>query len=251
MKNNNLTFFIVAFIFFALTLAIFLKRPSVNPLEPQNTHMPPQQSENRTYPAKLATADDKKTEAVSRKVADVVQHQEAKNNFAALVQHKKETTQLNIITRKPNDLIKHPFFESSQWQIWPQVTAKNSRLPLASDEQLVGKLNNYQLIKTDFPVSTIENFNPALPVILYDERMKRPGILTGTLIAVADNRYDLEKCAHAHLASVNNAFENINTYFLSSDLPSFNLSVLKNEIENCPSVRSVQLEIIDRAYEKK
>lgn len=254
MNNKNLAFLTVLIIFFALTWAIFSKRPKVNPLEPQigpfqtnlDSNLKPEFENENSISLNALKPIERKTANF-----DNANSIERNPDFNQIANHKKKEIQKNSLNKKPNYLVAHPLFLQSSWKVWPQVTAKPIRSNYHLDGEVVGQLNGYNLIQTSTESTLVHQFNLKNPLVLFDERLQRPGILTGLLIASAGNRHELESCAHSHSASIKNSFENINTYILISDVSPFDLSTLKNQIAACPSVKSVRLEIIDRPYEKK
>ncbi len=146
-------------------------------------------------------------------------------------------------------LVANPILTSTRWKIWPHKKAIAPDLKNENDLPLV-TVGNFIIVESTEENSSMTDFNLNSPVVVFDGRMKKTGIITGTL-TVRTLRKDLLMADLASLnAAISDEFENINTYFVISSEQRFNLELLYLNIKSKSYVEHVELEILSKTYEK-
>lgn len=163
---------------------------------------------------------------------------------------KKSRIPTGALKINPEKLFEHEAFKGSRWRVWSGVKALLVEDVRASDV-VVSQLGRFSLIENLHEEASLKQFDRKSPTVVYDSRLKSPGLLTG-LIKVETDRVDLLQMAIQDLnAHVENSFEHIQTYFVTSRQTQFDLEKLYFFIRALPFVKNAELDILDRDYEKK
>ncbi|MBC7740696.1 MAG: hypothetical protein H7061_00765 [Bdellovibrionaceae bacterium] len=143
-----------------------------------------------------------------------------------------------------------PYLDSARWKIWKNVKAISAEA-LTGDEVIVGEVNHLFLIQhPPAQVTNLAQFDRDEPVVVYDGRLRKAGLISGVIKIETSNRAMLESDLGKLQAKVFDAFDNIETYFVSSQNNRFNLEELFKFLKSRPYVKSAELEIIGTTYEK-
>lgn len=163
---------------------------------------------------------------------------------------KKSRIPTGSLKINPEKLSGHEAFAGTRWKIWSGVKALLSEEVRASDV-VVAQLGRFNLIENLHAEAALNQFDRQSPTLVYDSRLKKPGLVTG-LIKVETERKDLLQSAIQGLnARIENSFEEIQTYFVTSQQAQFDLEKLFLTIQQMPFVKNAELDILDRDYEKK
>lgn len=146
----------------------------------------------------------------------------------------------------------HPILSQTRWQLWLKTRAdflnENSASAPGSE---ITRLNNYTIVADDSNISDLSEFHKTTPQVVYDQRRKQVGILTGTIRVNTDRRDLLEKDLATVQAEISDAFDAIETYFIQSTHDVFDLQNLYLFLRQQSYIKNVELEILSRTYEKK
>ncbi len=164
----------------------------------------------------------------------------------------KSFTKAQIHKRKPSQVIETPkrltsssILGGTQWKIWPAVKVVKSNEKSESNQ-----ISNLSIVPSEEFQPDINRFDIKEPIVIYNERLKRPGIITGTIKLETEDRVELEKELSNLRAHISQAFEPIQTYFIESSDQTFDLENLYLKLKQLPKVHNVELEILSKNYEK-
>jgi cell division protein FtsX len=110
-------------------------------------------------------------------------------------------------------------------------------------------VNGYYLVE-DGDKKSSENFDPARPMVVLDQRTGSAGVVTGTFTVVLEQGASADFLTKSSDVKVIASFPNTQTYFVTSSQVPFNLKAFKEALRDAPEVKDVQMEILDRQYEK-
>lgn len=146
-------------------------------------------------------------------------------------------------------LVSDALFAGSSWRIWKGVTAY-PKSAQASHGKRVGEVNGYDLIDEGSPVS-LENFDPARPlVVLSQNGTGRVGVMTGTVVVTLEEGASADFLTQSAQIRIVGASPEIQTYFVTPTQVPFNMRDFLESLKEAPEVRQVEMEILDRQYEK-
>jgi len=146
----------------------------------------------------------------------------------------------------------HPILSQTRWQLWLKTRADflNENSEAAPGPELT-RLNNYIIVADNSNIPDLTEFHKMNPQVVYDQRRKQVGILTGTIRINTDRRDLLEKDLATAQAEITDAFDTIETYFIQSTNDVFDLQSLYLFLRQQSYIKNVELEILSRTYEKK
>lgn len=137
-------------------------------------------------------------------------------------------------------------FQDGRWQLTSlKSIAKND----PASQRAVAEVDQWALIENSENYD-FKNFDKNSPAAVYDSRLKKIGLITGTLKIITDQPESLSAVLRSHAAAVTQSFPQIQTYFVTSNSSVFNLESLYSDLKAQSSVRSIELEILDRQYER-
>lgn len=249
-KTQYFQLYLAVVVLVVLTIALFNKKPKVDPLRPEQTMG--KKSEHPVEPVKQQVPAPSVISNLVQTTVNKESVAEKKSQLSQLTRHlnKRQLAQTNVLP-KPEELTSSPLIDNSVWKVWLNTKAKLSRSPVTTDESLVMNALGFRIIQDFSGEQDFEAFNKDSLRVLYNTRMQRPGILTGTIVAQAADKNEFESCVISHQSYISHSFEEINTYFVESNSPHFNLSELFAGIKRCPGVTLVKLEILEKSYERK
>jgi hypothetical protein len=140
----------------------------------------------------------------------------------------------------------HSVFNDDRWQL---TRFKSIPKTDPAAQQALAELDQWALIEAPADYD-FKNFDKSSPAAVFDPRLKKIGLVTGTLKVVTDEPESMKAALSAHAAEVTQAFPHIQTYFITSRSDVFNLESLYSALRAQASARSVELEILDRQYER-
>lgn len=151
-------------------------------------------------------------------------------------------------TVNPQDLTEFIFNKpQTSWKIWNRMKALGP-----NDGGQSGSINVSQFqIQVD-PVSnhSLENFSLQEPVVLFEERLQKAGVLTGTFEIQLKNSRQWETFEKQHSLRLIQSFQELNLFYATANQDRFNLSQLFLDLSQDPSVALVNLEILSKQYEQ-
>lgn len=135
----------------------------------------------------------------------------------------------------------------TRWKIWKGV----SYLPLNKfPEGTTADMAKYKVVESPNSNPDLHNFVKGEGVVLYNERSKQVGLMTGIFNVKVSDSSAIQKITQQYNLEVTGAFPEINRYFVTSKSSVFNLERLKSDLEENPLISNVELEIISGVYEK-
>lgn len=188
---------------------------------------------------KLASQNIPSTEAED-KLKKALKFISKKNRFIASAKPEQKKLQNNNL------------LNTTPWKLWANTKVINYDSNLTA-QQILGRVSNLAIIEDNSnndALTTLTNFNKQKPVAVYDTRLKKPGVLTGTIKVITDQKELLENQLKQYQASIDLGFDEIHTYFITSNAQQFNLENLYNTLINQPYITKVELEVLSKTYEK-
>ncbi len=150
----------------------------------------------------------------------------------------------------PQKIEAHNLLLDTKWMLWLTARAVLSEQSTAAD-QIIGKLGRYNIIETGHSEIDLHHFDKSSLAVVYDSRLRRVGLITGTIKIVTLQKDELIKELIGLQANISNSFDDIHTYFVSSDQSIFDLEKLYLDLKAQSFTQRIELDISDRAYEKK
>ena len=153
-----------------------------------------------------------------------------------------------ILSANPQDLAEFIFNRpQTSWKIWNRMKAQ---YPAEAAQDKSVNVSQFQLSVDPVSNYALENFSLQEPVVLFEERLKTPGVLTGTFeIQLRDSR-QWENFEKQHSLRLIQSFQELNLFYATSNQDRFNLSQLYKDLSQDPAVSTVNLEILSKQYEQ-
>lgn len=187
----------------------------------------------------------------AQKNTQVPQHFEESEKTRIALQHLKKKSRLPsagvaIIPEqlKSSDILFGP------WKIWSSMTAVKPELT-TSEDIIFQKLTNLNIVESTYLRADFHEFDKNLLPVVYDSRLKKAGIVTGLIKIETNRKSELEHDLLALDAVIENSFDQIEVFFVVSQKSIFDLELLYKTLKSKSYVRSIELDISDRNYEKK
>ncbi len=154
----------------------------------------------------------------------------------------------NIPAANPQDLAEFIFNKSqTSWKIWNRMKAL---LPNESAESNSIIVSQFRISEDPISNHSLENFSLQEPVILFEERLQKAGVLTGTFEIQLKNSSQWESFEKQHSLRLIQSFQELNLFYATARQDRFNLSQLFQDLSQDPSVSTVNLEILSKQYEQ-
>ncbi len=149
----------------------------------------------------------------------------------------------------PKNLIANSLLQSTRWKIWSQVKAiKNENLKPSDD--VLSEVSHMSVIRDNSYSADLTHFNSKELVVIYNERLKKVGLISGYIKVQTQYKEKLGRDLPEVHAQVNEAFENIKTYFVTGQDNVFNLEEIYFFLKDKNYIDNIEIDIIDRAYER-
>lgn len=209
-------------------------------------------------PVKAAISEKNETVTVvqsavpQRPVAEIQQKVEVQQKIEKALHYinqksRAPTGQLKI---SADFLQEHEAFNGTRWKILSKVKAvRNDKI--TENDIVVGQMNHFQLVELPAPDSQLSQFDRNSPTVVYETRLKKPGLVTGLIKVETEHKELLESSVRQMNARISDSFDQIQTYFVTSELSIFDLEKLYTQIKSLEFVKAAELDISDREYEKK
>lgn len=133
------------------------------------------------------------------------------------------------------------------WQILTQNSVDTQ--PLESESRSV-RLGSFSL-KSQPSSSTETYFVKSSPLVLYNSRLKNVGVLTGTFEIKLKPNIPINSLLTDYDLNLTQGFPHLSRFFVTPKTQTFNLKALYQSLSEDNRISSVQLEILDRSYEKQ
>ncbi len=141
-------------------------------------------------------------------------------------------------------------FSNTKWKLWSTARAMLAE-QTASADVIIQKMGRYNIIETDHAEIDFKSFDKSNLAVVYDPRLRRVGLVTGTIKIVTLQKEELAKALIGMQAEITNSFDDINTYYISSTKNLFDLENLYFSLKAQSFVQNIELDISERTYEKK
>ncbi len=149
----------------------------------------------------------------------------------------------------PERLLPHALLNPTPWKIWLNTQAIRSEDKQNSDVVLA-QVSRMLIIESGTENASLTEFNSSSPIVVYDARLKKTGLINGMIRIQTLSKPQLEADLIELNARITDSFEAINTYFVTGNDPVFNLEALHAVLKAKPYVKSADLDITSRTYEK-
>lgn len=149
----------------------------------------------------------------------------------------------------PKLLVENQLLKSTRWKIWQQTQVINIQNRSATDK-ILAQVSNLLIIESQNENLSLTEFNSSFPVAAYNERLKKAGVITGTIKIETLEKEQLENDLNRLRAHITDSFEPIHTYFITGSDQIFDLELLYETLKSYPYIKKIELEILDKNYEK-
>lgn len=152
---------------------------------------------------------------------------------------------------KPPDerkLAQATVLSGTSWKLWEGVTAYAKGA--AQDRLVLTEISGFDVVEEDSFRADERNFSSDRPLVVFNERKKIAGIVTGVVQVILREGYTIESLAMASSLRVTGSHPEMRMYFVTAFENPFDLSDLKERLSRDPAVQSVDLEVLSRKYEK-
>lgn len=166
------------------------------------------------------------------------------------ISNRPPTTYKPTGTPDSEHLIKTPLVLDTKWKVWSGVTAVETRSFNGDKSAVLAVMGGYSVIADESVNGDDRNFSSQKPLVFFDERMSRTGIVTGDLKVSLKEGVNPEAVATDHGLSVTSSLENIRLFFMRASADRYDLGGLVNNLKKDPRVSAVELSIVSRNYEK-
>lgn len=146
-------------------------------------------------------------------------------------------------------LLPHALLNPTPWKIWLNTQALRSQDKQNSDVVLA-EVSRMLIIESSTENANLSEFNSASPIVVYDARLKKAGLINGMVRVQTLSKAQLEADLADLNAHITDSFETINTYFVTGNDSVFNLESLVLFLKARPYVKAADLDITSRTYEK-
>lgn len=150
----------------------------------------------------------------------------------------------------PERLLKTNLIADTKWKVWSGVKAVPSRNFQGDKSEVLAVMGGYSVVADETMNGDDRNFSSAKSFVFYDERMGRPGIVTGELKVSLQEGADPEVFANEYGLNIISGMKNIRLFFMRSKDESYDLGGLLSSIKKDPRISKVELSIVSRNYEK-
>lgn len=146
-------------------------------------------------------------------------------------------------------LLPHALLNPTPWKIWLNTQAIRSEDRQTADVVLA-QVSRMLIIESSAENANLTEFNSSLPIVVYDARLKKAGLINGMIRIQTLSKAQLEADLAELNARITDSFDAINTYFVTGSDPVFNLESLFLLLKAKPYVKAADLDITSRTYEK-
>lgn len=231
IKSRYILILVVLGIFF---LSLTFISPKQN-----NTLPPPHYFETKNIePATTAGPSITKNVNIESKVKKALKH---------IKNYNRNPSGQGIST--PKQLVENHLLKPTRWKIWQQTQVVNIQDKSATDK-ILAQVGNLLIIESQKENESLTEFSSSSPVAVYDERLKKAGLITGTLKIETSEKEQLENDLNQLRAHITDSFDPIHTYFITSLDQVFDLELLYETLKSYPYIKNIELEILNKNYEK-
>ena len=149
----------------------------------------------------------------------------------------------------PENLLPQALLNPTPWKIWLNTQAIRTEDKKDSDIVLA-QVGRMLIIESGAENTSLTDFNSNSPIVVYDARLKKTGLINGMIRIQTLSKPRLEADLIELNARITDSFEAINTYFVTGNDAIFNLEALHAVLKAKPYVKSADLDITSRTYEK-
>ena len=240
MKNRSIIIFsafvIVCIVCIVWTMAFYLLREKSG-------------LQNNSGISQIQVLQSKTTTLVKTELVSPSTVQDEKVMRALRYVEKNSRKPSTTLKSSPQHLLSQDSVLLPRWQIWSTAKAFLPDQTTAADN-VVARLSRYNIVETGTHFASLSDFQRTSPVVVFDQRLKKPGIVTGLIKIGCDQKSLLETFLIHVDAEIIQSFEDIRLYYVTSKQNAFNLEVLYATLKKQQFVTSIELDILDRGYEK-
>lgn len=149
----------------------------------------------------------------------------------------------------PKILHENHLLKSTRWKIWQQTQVINVQNKSGADK-ILAQVGNLLIIESQNENTSLNEFNSFSPIAVYDKRLKKAGVITGTIKIETLEKEQLENDLNQLRAHITDSFDPIHTYFITSLDQVFDLELLYETLKSYPYIKNIELEVLNKNYEK-
>ncbi|UYL09516.1 hypothetical protein B9G69_002875 [Bdellovibrio sp. SKB1291214] len=158
---------------------------------------------------------------------------------------------LSVDSRFAMTLRENHLFSSTSWKVWAGVRAIPARdFSKQAGEVVVGQYSGYYIVKDDSMSGDERNFQSKKPLVVFDERTGKFGVVPGTVLLTVDSLAAFKNLQSEYSLQVRGEFSHLKLYIVSSSQASYDLNHFVSALQHDPRVQKAELEIVSRNYVK-
>jgi hypothetical protein len=138
----------------------------------------------------------------------------------------------------------------TRWKLWLGMKAIPATEFQGDRDVASGRVGGFVLVEDPSLQDDMQSFSASKPMVVYNERLQTPGVITGSIQIVLNSGSNLQDLVKDYGLKVVASFPETNIYFLTAQTEVFDLGSLLNVLKKDPRVADAKLEIVSRNYEK-
>ncbi|WP_413557783.1 hypothetical protein [Bdellovibrio sp. HCB209] len=155
-----------------------------------------------------------------------------------------------IVPPSPSELRSNVLFADTTWKVWTGTRAVMAKNFDESDADVLGMYGGFVVIRDAKMVGDERNFSNSQPMVVFDERMRTVGIVTGRVKVTLKSESTLPQVQKEYSLHVTDRFDHLKLYFVTADSEKFDLSKFVYVLKRDPRIANAELEIVSRNYVK-
>jgi hypothetical protein len=205
------------------------------------------QTQTNLISQRITASEKKMSSTVQSNTDNKLEFTNSKSRFNKAMIYKEKFDRTPAQLNSKVFLVEHRLLQSTPWKIWVNTqVVKKENAPIGHS---LANIHNFSIIESEDNMNLTE-FDTNKAIAVFDERLKKPGLITGTLKVQTSNKSRLQTDLKNYQAQITDEFENIETYFIKSSQPIFNLELLYQTLKNQDYINSVEIEILSKNYVK-
>lgn len=192
----------------------------------------------------LPQTEEKKLEqSVLREVASRQDSIAQRKLQFSRLQTKREPQQMQPLSSELADFEMNT--PDSNWKIW---TRKKALRPESASFDLAKNIANFSIADAPQALLRLDDFSSREMIVLFDERLGKMGILTGTLALQLKSNDQWPEIEREHSLRLIHTIPGVKLFYVTSQALRFNLLELFENLQNNSAIEKVELEILSRNY---
>ncbi|PIS11570.1 MAG: hypothetical protein COT73_03315 [Bdellovibrio sp. CG10_big_fil_rev_8_21_14_0_10_47_8] len=140
---------------------------------------------------------------------------------------------------------------TTSWQLLTGTKAVHDIDRQIPAQDVLARVGNYALINDSGFIPDETHFSSRAPLVVYDSRLQKAGVLTGTLRLKIENTSQVQALCQQYNLNLVHSVPEARVYFVKSNLESVDLPAMKVALEKDPRIHNATPEVLSKSYEKK